>query len=283
MKYDNQSLDGRVVFIDKGHKYTLLDNPKLKIVSVTTQLKNYHEPFDSERISKESSEKVGSPYFGMDPADIREMWSKKANKASSEGTLLHSYGEDILNGREAIMPKLPKAKWVSKAIDDILNKFNYTLAKTELLVYSEILQLAGQSDMILKKKWLEEDEDYSYAVYDWKFLSKDIEKKSFYNPATRKYKKMFHPFHHLLDCNWIHYSIQLAIYQTMTGDPGKIKEKVLVVVYDDRYEFVPCYPMRVFWDTNNTLHAVYETFNGKVYDSRVDKILDKWPSDITGR
>jgi hypothetical protein len=69
----------------------------------------------------------------------------------------------------------------------------------------------------------------------------------------------------------------------MSGDPEKIKEKVLVVVYDDKYEFVPCYPMRVFWDTNNNLQAVYEIYNGKVYDSRVDVLLDKWPDDIKGR
>lgn len=283
MKYDNMSIDGRVGFIERGHKYVLIDNPKLKFSSVTTQLKKYHEKFDAERLSNEVSQKEGSPWFGMNPEDIRAAWSAKGQKASGEGTRLHSYGEDLLNGKEVIAPDLPKAKWVPKAIDDIFNKFGYELAKTELLVYSEILQLAGQSDIILKKKWHEDDEDYSYAIYDWKFLSNPVEKKSFFNPRTRQYKKMFGPFKHLLDCNWIHYSIQLAIYQTMSGDPGKIKEKVLVTVYDDSYEFVPCYPMRVFWDTNNNLHAVYEIFNGKVYDSRVDKLLDKWPEDITGR
>ena len=282
MEYDNASLDGNVIFFEKNHKYKFIDDPDQEIISVTTYLKNFHEEFDTKRISKDASMKKGSIYFGMSTGDIQEMWRKKAYKGSSEGTMLHSYSEDIWNGKVTSAPALTKAQWVPQAINDMRTKFGYELAKTELLVYSRVLQIAGQSDMILKKKW-GNDENYSYAIYDWKFLSKELEKKSFYNRSTRQYKKMFHPFHHLLDCNWIHYSIQLAIYQTLTGDPSMVKEKVLAIVYDDKYEFVPCYPMRIFWDTNNTLQAVYETFNGKYYDSRVDKILDRWPGDIAGR
>jgi len=89
-------------------------------------------------------------------------------------------------------------------------------------------------------------------------------------------------FKHLMDCNWIHYSIQLAIYQTLTGDPQRIREKVLVCVYDEWWEYVPTYPMRVFWDSNNNMQAVYETRKG-VYDSRTDKLGRKWPDDIKGR
>lgn len=282
MKYDNESVDGKVIFYEKNHLYEFKDRPDFRFNSVTTVLKNYYESFDAVAISEKVSEKENSEYFGMDPAEIRAIWRGKGEKASGEGTILHAYGEDLLNGKSVAPPALTKAKWVPKAIKEMFETLNYELAKTELLVYSEALALAGQSDIILKKKW-GDDEDYSYAIYDWKFLGKEIQRKSFYNPKTRQYKKMYYPFQHLLDCNWIHYSIQLAIYQTMSGDPDRIKEKVLVVVYDDGYEFVPCYPMRVFWDTENNLHAVYEIFNGKVYDSRVDKILDTWPKDISGR
>ena len=282
MEYDNQSIDGKVVFYEEGHKYKMLEDDDFEFNSVTTLIKQYYEEFDSVKFSELVSKKETSPYFGLDPAEIRKMWEKKAEKAAKEGTILHAYGEDLLNGKDVKPPVLTKARWVPKAIKDIYETLNYKLAKTELLVYSELLHLAGQSDIILKKKW-GEDEDYSYAIYDWKFLSKEIERKSYYNPYTKTYKKMMKPFHHLLDCNWVHYSIQLAIYQTMSGDPARIKEKVLVIVYDTKYEFVPCYPMRVFWDADKQLQAIYEVYNGKIYDSRVDKLLDKWPTDIKGR
>ena len=282
MNYDNVSVDGKVVFFEKDHVYKLLADDDFEFTSVTTIIKKYYEEFDDTGISELVSKKKTSVYYGLDPKDIREMWRKKAEKASNEGTILHAYGEDLLNGKDVKPPLLTKARLVPLAVKEMYEDLGYELAKTELLVYSELLNLAGQADIILKKKW-GDDEDYSYAVYDWKFLSKRIEKKSYYNPYTRNYKKMFGPFKHLMDCNWIHYSIQLAIYQTMTGDPVRIKEKVLVVVHDDKFEFVPCYPMRVFWDENKNLQAVYEIYNGKVYDSRIDKLLNTWPKDIKGR
>jgi hypothetical protein len=271
-------LDGKVVFYENGHRYEMLNNPELKFSSVTGLIGKYHEEFDTVKIAQEVSTKVNSKYYGMEPDLIAAMW----DKAAKDGTALHSYGESLFKGVNAEAPKLAKARWVPEVVKEVKENLGYQLAKTELLVYSEALKLAGQSDLILKKIW-KGDEDYSYAIYDWKFLSKDIERKSYYNKRTRQYKKMLAPFHHLMDCNWIHYSIQLAIYQTMTGDPAKIREKVLITVYDDRYEFVPCYPMRVFWDRENNLHAVYETYKGKYYDSRTDTLLDKWPADIVGR
>ncbi len=282
MNYDNISLDGKCMFYDENHRYVLIDDPDQEIISVTTYLKNFYEKFDETKLSKDVSLKRNSVYFGMKPKDIRDMWKKKAEKGASEGTTLHAYGENLWNNKECSAPNLTKAQWVPRAIDDMRIKFGYELAKTELLIYSPILQIAGQSDMILKKKW-GDDEDYSYAIYDWKFLSKPLEKKSFYNAYSRQYKKMFHPFHNLLDCNWIHYSIQLAMYQTLSGDPARIREKVLVVIYDDKYEFIPCYPMRIFWDTKNVLQVIHETHDGKYYDSRIDKIINQWPTDIVGR
>ena len=55
------------------------------------------------------------------------------------------------------------------------------------------------------------------------------------------------------------------------------------MVNDDNFELVPAYPMRVFWDSNLQLQAVYETWNGKFYDSRIDKLVNKWPEDVKGR
>lgn len=279
--YDNASIDSRVGFVEKNHKYILVEDPKLKFNSVTTLLKEYKEPFDAEKISNMVVKKFGSEYFGRDPKEVASDWLALGAKASGEGTRLHEYGEDLFNNVEdAEVPDLPKAKWVPEIIKYLYDS-GYELAKTELLVYSELLKIAGQSDIILKKK--SEDDEYNYMIYDWKFLGKPLARKSFYNPKLRRYKNMTGPFKHLMDCNWIHYSIQLAIYQTLSGDPTKIKEKVLVVVYDDGYELVPSYPMRVFWDENLELQAVYEIYTGQVYDSRTGKLTKMWPADVLGR
>jgi hypothetical protein len=283
MKYDNISLDGKVGFIEKNHKYVMIDDPSLTFNSVTTALKSYHEEFDADTVIEKIINDPKSPYYQGNPEEIKEKWQKKAYKASSEGTLLHAYGEALLNGQKVKNPPLhlTKSIWVPQIVDDLKDK-GYEIAKTELLVYSPEIYLAGQSDIILKKL-NPASKEYEYMIYDWKFLGKPIQKTSFYNRKTRKYKMMYKPFHLLKDCNWIHYSIQLAMYQTLTGNPSNVLEKVLVCVYDDGWEYVPAYPIRVFWDQDYNLQAVYELSSGRVYDSRTNKTSKHWPDDISGR
>lgn len=276
-EYDNVSTDNAVGFIENTHKYILIEKPELEFNSVTTLIKEFEEDeFISDEKALECSLNKKSQYFGRSVEDILREWKE----ASEMGTRLHTYGEHLLNKVPSpTIPDSPKAKWVPEIINYLFDN-GYEVAITELLVYSIELKLAGQSDIILKKKNL--GGEYDFMIYDWKFLKEPIKKKSYYNPKLRTYKKMGGPFKYLSDCNWVHYSIQLAIYQTLTGEPEKVKEKVLVVVNEDKYEFVPCYPMRVFWDECNQLQAVYEIWDGRWYDSRFDSLYKTKPRDIKG-
>lgn len=275
---DNVSVDKQVGFQEDEHIYFRVEQPDFRFNSVTTLLKSYEaEEFISQDVAERCNANKNSEYYGMGVDNILAKWAH----ASAIGTELHDYGEKLLNGEmDAIAPDDCRAKFVPILVQDLWSQ-GYELAITELLVYSDELKLAGQSDILLKKK-VPGTEDYEYMIYDFKFLKDPIKKKSIYNRKTRKFKKMLHPFKYLDDCNWIHYSIQLSIYQTLTGDPSKVKEKVLVVVTDTGYEFVPCYPMRVFWDENNVLQAIYEVWNGKWYDSRTDRLYINKPTDIVG-
>ncbi len=272
--YDNMSVDGKVGFQENRHKYMEVNNTSKYFKSVTGLLKDYHDPFNPRITAEKVIANPNSKYFDMSVEEVLAMWTH----AAAIGTELHDYGETILNGGMAEMPDDDRAQFVIPAVEDLWGQ-GYELAKTELLVYSSELALAGQSDILLKKSY---GEDTFYMIYDWKFLSKPLQKKSYYNRRTRKYKKMSGPFRFLDDCNWIHYSIQLALYETLTGDPSLVREKVLIVVTEKGYEFIPTYPMRVFWDSNSNLSAVYETWDGKYYDSRTDKILNTKPTDIEG-
>lgn len=274
--YDNVSVDGNCYFREHDHKYLLPAEPDFEFNSVTTLLHEYGEPFDTIAVSEMCSKKKTSKWYGMTPEDIRAAWVATADM----GTRLHLYGEHLLNGTvPPEIPPSPKAQWVPEIIEHIYG-MGYELAMTEILVYSRALKLAGQSDILLKKK--NKDGEWEYMIYDWKFLTDPIKKKSYYNPIKRRFTNMNGPFKYLQDCNWIHYSIQLSIYQTLTGNAGKITEKVLVVANDDRWDLIPTYPMRVFWDENHELQAVYEVWNGKWYDSRTDSLYKRKPKDIIG-
>lgn len=280
LEYNNISLDNKVIFIEDGHKYIHVDKPDLKFTSVTTLLHHYAEQFDAKAQATKCCNNPASKYYGMDPIVVADTWFNYGSECADKGTDLHAYGEGLFNGTpNLVAPDNPKAVWAEQAVKDILAA-GYKLATTEMLVYDTDLKIAGQSDLILKKQRRNSPE-FDFMVYDWKFLSKPLAKKSFYS-RVHGYKKMLGPFKQLMDCNWIHYSIQLAIYQTLTGDPGRVTEKVLIVVEDDKYSLIPAYPMRVFWDSNNELQCVHEMYNGRWWDSRMNAHYAHKPTDIIG-
>lgn len=281
VEYENFSVDDAVGFIEESHKYIYFEDPELVFTSVTTVLKEYEDEFDAVAISKRCSKDKKKPeYYGRDPKEIVAEWEAKGKVASEMGTRLHNLGEDYLNGVKTPedIPDSPKTKFVKPAVDKMLSN-GYELALTELLVYDTDIKVCGQSDILLKKKY---DGEWYYQIYDWKFLKEPIKKKSFYNRFKRTYKMMKGPFKHLQDCNWIHYSIQLSIYQTLSGDPGSVSEKVLVVITDEGTEFVQCYPMRVYWDTDGELQAIYQNWRGDWYISETDSFSKTKPEWISG-
>jgi ATP-dependent exoDNAse (exonuclease V) beta subunit len=73
------------------------------------------------------------------------------------------------------------------------------LAKTELLVYSLELRMAGQVDLLMRN-----EDSTEYHILDYKFIKEPLERKSYYN-RFRKYKMMSGPFSRLMDTN---YSLQ---------------------------------------------------------------------------
>jgi ATP-dependent exoDNAse (exonuclease V) beta subunit len=116
--------------------------------------------------------------------------------------------------------------WPRHFVEDLHKELTskYVLAKTELLVYSLELRMAGQVDLLMRN-----EDSTEYHILDYKFIKEPLE--SYYNRFTRKYKMMSGPFSRLMDTNYSHYSIQLEIYRYLMGAVGrKVKTKRLMVV-----------------------------------------------------
>ncbi len=185
--------DNNIILIEDIHKYQLLDEPEVEFTSCTTFAKYFFAPFD--KIGIANSLTASHPkYSRMTPQELVKTWDKIAE----EGTAVHNEIEQFIkNGSE---PKKPKSiiatEWIKKNITDRYNLFS------EVIVYSKEMGLAGSIDLLLYDK-----EDESYKILDWK-TSKKIETSSFKN-------KMGHhsATANLMDCNFIHYSIQLSLYR----------------------------------------------------------------------
>jgi ATP-dependent exoDNAse (exonuclease V) beta subunit len=118
-------------------------------------------------------------------------------------------------------PDLAKTRFVEDLHKELTSK--YVLAKTELLVYSLELRMAGQVDLLMRN-----EDSTEYHILDYKFIKEPLERKSYYNRFTRRYK-MMSGFSRLMDTNYSHYSIQLEIYRYLMGAVGrKVKTKRLI-------------------------------------------------------
>jgi hypothetical protein len=106
--------------------------------------------------------------------------------SSLRGQPLHGYGESLFNKWGMQAPDLPRHAWriYTKTV----------LAKTELLVYSLELRMAGQVDLLMRN-----EDSTEYHILDYKFIKEPLERKSYYNRFTRKYKMMSGPFSRLMD------------------------------------------------------------------------------------
>ena len=281
VEVQNISPDGKVIFIEETHKYYHTDDivngkllpfnkSKYSFKSPTGIIGDFHEHFDALGISERY---VVKHQLSITAEELRAEWSEKARVASDRGSLLHSLGESIFDGWNfGDLPDLPQVGFLMDALEEIYQG-DWKLAKTELLVYNTGFKIAGQADIVLKRP---SDSGFEYGIFDYKFLKEALSKKSFYNPRTKQYKKMYGPFRHLPDTNFYHYSIQLEFYRMLMGNLGdKVVNKTLVVVTDEAYYLEECLDIKMWVDTEGFLQARYPLWNGKIFDSSKDKIYKK--------
>ena len=82
--------DANISFKEEGHEYTVCG--KKGFTSVTTWIHTLFEKFDADKIINnmmKSSKWSENKYYGMTKSEIKELWNKNGQEASSAGTRLH--------------------------------------------------------------------------------------------------------------------------------------------------------------------------------------------------
>ena len=185
--------DNNIYLIEDIHKYQLHDDPEMEFTSCTTFAKYFFQPFDKIGIANNLTTSHVK-YINMTPRELISDWDKIAE----EGTAVHNEIEEFINNKTE--PKKVKSKiaveWIKKNVTDRYDIFS------EVMIYSKELALAGSIDVLLFDK-----EDGTYKILDWK-TSRKIDTTSFRNRRGHQRASA-----NLLDCNYIHYSIQLSLYQ----------------------------------------------------------------------
>lgn len=202
---------------DEPHRY-YIDGSCANIISVTTLLKAFFEPFDAVRQSESTfrtktfadcKHRPSYKYHGCkSPEDIRAVWKRGARL----GTLMHANLEAHFNGE----PFVP-LKENEKCLEQFRKLFQDTdwvtwePFRTEWSVFDAETLVAGQIDLA----GLLNRERSELVLIDWKRSERisDCSFARFSGAAQAVGGCAGHgPCRMLEDCNFIHYSLQLNLY-----------------------------------------------------------------------
>ena len=261
MKIDKSN--GNVKYNDEEHLYW---DDNGKFISVTTLIGKFCQPFDSdywssykaiERVLDKETFKIAKKdlqnnvnvdkiieafdidieKFNSAKQDILDEWQKKNIEACERGTKIHADLEhSFTKKKETDMKKYGLGGKFLINTNDTLNKSNLELLDIDKGVFPEYLlyrtsddnkfRLAGQIDLLIK-------DGNDIYIRDYKTNSK-IDEKSYYNPRTKKYQMMNYPLNNLMDCNKVHYALQLSTYAWMLQkiNPQFNIKQLMLIHYD---------------------------------------------------
>ena len=181
--------DKNLEFEEKWHKYTIITDPTSTYLSVT-KLTSFQFPrFDADLVIKRMMSgknwNEDNKYWGMTPAEIKDMWKNNGATQSGAGTSLHfnieqfmnqwlvdekdrlvncdhqdlldSYMEDTESGESNIQNTSPEWGYF---LNFVKSNAGLTPYRTEWMIYDEDLKLAGSIDMVYK------NDDGTLTIYN---------------------------------------------------------------------------------------------------------------------
>lgn len=179
------------------HTYTGPDGQLL--ISVTTLLKDYKQPFDSDYWSKRKAKERG-----VDQAVVLAEWKAKSVASCDHGTKIHEGIEDFWNG---------KYNWNTNPLPELFVRYLSTIYlpadhwASEYRLADLAAGLAGTADFIIF-----DPATKSFWIWDWKTNEKIR--------TDNIYQRLAAPLDYLPECELIIYALQLSIYAAMLEKKG---------------------------------------------------------------
>lgn len=205
--------DDDISFKEETHEY-FFKGEKIP-TSVTSFIHMFFSNFNASEqaeniIKKKCKNETYERYKNMTKQEIINKWNEDSKKASSYGTKLHADLESFFNLQDPSILEFKNYKGYQKNYKEydyfltfLADKHLESLKpyRTEWMIYSNSLGIAGSIDMLFQSK-INENE---FVIYDWK-RSKEIK-------YTNNYSHGKGPVVSLDDCNYNHYCLQLNMYK----------------------------------------------------------------------
>ena len=208
--------DPRIVFDEVSHRYWCGNQ---ELTSVTTLINLFKPPFDRERWSKHVANRDGKTV-----EEVLREWDRSRDLSCASGTLVHSFVEVLLSSPAGSSLELEIDSPIQASAISFLGDNPTSVAgpsSCEVMVCDPDLGLAGTVDFLGPFGG-------KLTILDWK-TNKKIDK--------RGYGKMLPPIHHLPDCNFSVYSLQLNLYRRILASYDKVVDRMaLVHLREDGYK-----------------------------------------------
>lgn len=265
MKVDKQNQN--VCYNDEKHMYW---DENGVYVSVTTLIGKFCQDFDSqfwsaykalerllppegfkaEKGQLQKTHKVDVEYFcnmydittndfNKAQQDILDEWAKANQDSCTRGSKIHADLESLYTSKKKCdMKKFGLGGKFDVRTNDLLMKDNQGLLDINKGVFPEYMiyrksddgkfRLAGQIDLLIK------DGNDIYII-DYK-TNKKLDDKSFFNTQTKRSTMMKYPLNNIMDCNKMHYTLQLSTYAWMLQklNPEFAIKKLMLIHYDHK-------------------------------------------------
>ena len=236
-----------VKFFEEGHKYIIEGEEHRDIKSVSSLMKYFYEPFDTEKIALQ-----WATARDLEVDDVKLAWQGEGEISTIHGSKVHLFAEDYIKWKYFNNKKRPtvfdkQSLGVLQFIND-LPSYLIPVA-TELVMYSPTHWYSGTCDGILFNT-----QNNKFVIFDWK-TNNEIEHKGYFKkPSLLNINKK----HNLIQDNLGKYSVQFSLYHLLLEEAGfDIQGRILVHLQEDK--------------KNKKLYKTYKT-----KDLRVD--LKSWLS-----
>jgi len=242
-----------VVYYDEPHKYFLDDKP---LTSVTTLIHRYEEEFNEEYWSD-----IKSKEFNVSQNEIKYAWNFINKKATTKGSIIHDYTENIFLNKIFPYPKLyienkfgydvvyDEYEKTKRQVDRFyhMSKNRLIPIKTEFIVFDREYMIGGMVDILFWNVKAQE-----FQIWDYKTNKNfTFESKTGENLTGKLYL--------LENCDLEKYSLQLSSYKYIIEKNTSIKLGKSYLVWfshlNDNYEII---------ETKNREYYVKEMFEDNI-------------------
>jgi len=206
-----------ITYYDEPHKYYV--NGK-ELISVTTIIHKYQEPFNEEYWSQ-----AKATQYGLSVREVLRAWNFINKKGTMKGSAIHDYSENIFQNKVFDYPKqmivnefgfdpvLLEYNVTKKHVDKFYNDTKDKLIpiKTEYVVYDGESLIGGMLDMLFYNVKAKE-----FQIWDWK-TNKEFDKESKYG------NYLSGDLCTIQDSDLEIYSLQLSLYKLIIEKNTGIK------------------------------------------------------------